>query len=173
MCVRGIKTMIMALKMKNSNLQLNEQILRLMQADDSVDAPQDQLKWAKNLFAARAGQTRGSLVKKVMAVLQIDLSPGKAAFGERSAGAGQARQMLFDAGENSVDLRVKNVKGKFDIHGQILGDNFPGGKVRIGSLTADISDTGEFQFKGVAAGTYTLTVAGKDTEITIEGLELK
>lgn len=165
--------MIMALKMKNSNLQLNEQILRLMQRDDSADAPQDQLKWAKNLFAARSAVKSSSLVKRVMAVLQIDLSPGKAAFGERSAGAGQARQMLFDAGENSVDLRVKGVKGGFDIHGQILGDNLAGGEAKIGDAAVEISETGEFRFKGLAAGTYTLTATGAETEITIEGLELK
>jgi len=86
-----------------------EKIINLMQTDDSADAPTDSVRWAKNLFAARAVMPKKSIVQKVLAVLQINLSPNKAAFGERSASATQARQMLFQAGENALDLRIKTV----------------------------------------------------------------
>lgn len=168
--------MIMTLKMKNSNKQITEQILRLMQRDDSADAAADSVKWAKNLFRAKAAEPRASIVEKVLAVLQIDLSPQRAAFGERSAGAGQARQMLFDAGENSIDLRIKEVKGGFDIHGQVLGMGFAGGEAELAggdkSFKTRLSETSEFKLAGIAAGNYTFTARSDEKELVIEGLKL-
>lgn len=168
--------MIMTLKMKNSNRQITEMIQQLMQRDDSLDAAADSVNWAKNLFRARAAEPKVSLVKKVLAVLQIDLSPQRAAFGERSAGAGAARQMLFDAGENSIDLRIRGSKGVFEIHGQILGTGFAGGEVELTgegmSFKPRLSETSEFKLAGISAGNYTLTARNDEKELVIEGLDL-
>jgi len=168
--------MIMTLKMKNSNLQITELIQHLMQRDDSMDAAANSVNWAKNLFRARAAEPKMSLVKKVMAVLQIDLSPQRAAFGERSAGSAQARQMLFDAGDNSIDIRIREDKGVFEIHGQILGANFAGGEVELTgaatSFKARLSETSEFKLVGLAAGNYTFTARNDEKELVIEGLDL-
>ena len=60
----------------------------------------------ENIFRTRAAEPEQSFAQKVLGVLQMDLSPDKAAYGERSASAAQVRQMLFGAGENSIDLRV-------------------------------------------------------------------
>jgi hypothetical protein len=168
--------MMMTLKMKNSNRQITELIQHLMQRDDSTDAAADSVNWAKNLFRARAASRPVSLVKKVMAVLQIDLSPQRAAFGERSAGSAQARQMLFDAGDNSIDLRIRGSKGVFEIHGQILGAGFAGGEVELSgagtSFKAILSETSEFKLTGMAAGNYTFTARSDEKELVIEGLDL-
>jgi len=168
--------MMMTLKMKNSNLQITELIQQLMQRDDSLDAPHDSVNWAKNLFRARAAEPKSSLVKKVMAVLQIDLSPQRTAFGERSAGSAQARQMLFDAGDNSIDLRIREDKGVFEIHGQILGAGFAGGEVELtgagSGFKAILSETSEFKLAGVAGGNYTFTARNDEKELVIEGLDL-
>jgi hypothetical protein len=168
--------MMMTLKMKNSNRQITELIQHLMQRDDSLDASADSVNWAKNLFRARAAEPKVSLVKKVMAVLQIDLSPQRAAFGERSAGAGAVRQMLFDAGDNSIDLRIREDKGVFEIHGQVLGTGFAGGEVELTSgeksFKADLSETSEFKLAGLAAGNYTFTASSDEKELVIEGLGL-
>lgn len=168
--------MMMTLKMKNSNRQITEQILRLMQRDDSADAAADSVNRAKNLFRAKAAERPASLVEKIMAVLQVDLSPNRAAFGERSAGAGQARQMLFDAGDNSIDLRVKEDKGIFEIRGQVLGTGFAGGEVELTgngkSFKAGLNETSEFKLAGIPAGTYAFTARGDGKELVIEGLSL-
>jgi hypothetical protein len=168
--------MMMTLKMKNSNRQITELIQQLMQRDDSLDASADSVNWAKNLFRARAAEPKISLVKKVLAVLQIDLSPQRAAFGERSAGAGAVRQMLFDAGDNSIDLRIRGSKGVFEIHGQILGAGFAGGKVELSaagtSFEAILSETSEFKLAGLPAGNYIFTARKDEKELVIEELDL-
>ncbi len=73
----------------------------------------DSVKWAKNIFRTRAAEPKRSFAQKVLGVLQMDLSPDKPAYGERSASAGQVRQMLFGAGENSIDLRITKNRKRF------------------------------------------------------------
>lgn len=144
-----------------------------MQHDDSVDAPQDALKWSKNLFRTRAAQPAKTLVQKLMAVLQMDLAPNKAAFGERSASAAQERQMLFSAGANGIDLRIKKGEKGFDLKGQILGEGFAESRVRFGDLETTTNRLSEFSFSEIPAGRYDLTLFSGETEITVENLEIK
>lgn len=166
----------MMMKKGNSSDEIAERIVRLMQRDDSVDAPQDSIKWAKNIFLSRAAEPKASLVQKIMAVLQMDIAPNRAALGERSAGSGQARQMLFDAGDNGIDLRIKEMGGALEIRGQVLGEGFAGGAIELSgngnNYTAAISEISEFKIAGVGRGSYSLTVRGGEKELVIEGLDL-
>jgi hypothetical protein len=159
-----------------SNNKITEQIIRLMQADDSVDAPRESLKGAKNIFRSRITEPKRSLAQKVMAVLRMDLSPQKAAFGERSGSAAQARQMLFEAGENSIDLRIREAENGWEIHGQILGAGFAGGTIELSnkekSYTARATNESEFKLKGIARGKYNFAARNNERELLIEGLEL-
>jgi len=150
-----------------------EKIINLMQTDDSADAPTDSVRWAKNLFAARAVMPKKSIVQKVLAVLQINLSPNKAAFGERSASATQARQMLFQAGENALDLRITEIENKFDLHGQILGEGFANAVVKIGEFETTANETSEFKVQKIQKGIYDVHLQSGDKEIVIENLEIK
>lgn len=157
----------------NKNQENIERIIRLMQTDKSVDAPQDAVKWAKNIFRARAAEPKRSLVQKIVAVLQIDLAPGKAAFGERSASSAAERQMLFKAGENAVDLRVKkDEKGLFDVRGQILGEGFANCLVKLGEKETKADDLSEFKLEKISAGSYELVFKAGENEIVIENLEI-
>jgi hypothetical protein len=92
--------------MANTNENLIEKIVYLMQKDNSFDAPKDAIQWSKNIFKTRAALPKKSLMQKVLAVLQMDLKQGQPVFGERSASTSQARQMLFQAGKNSIDIRI-------------------------------------------------------------------
>ena len=154
-----------------------ERIIQRMLTDKATDAPVDAIKYAKNLYRARAVEPRSSFVQRVLAVMQVDLAPNKAAFGERSAAASQARQMLFDAGEHAVDLRITVAKSGFDIRGQILGEGFENGEIEI--VNNDISNkvkidkTNGFKVFGLSSGLYDLTIKGKNAEIVLEKLELK
>lgn len=158
--------------MSNGNENLINKIVSLMEIDSSADAPQDAIKWAKNIFRARVTEPKRSLVQKVLAVLQMDLSPNKAVFGERSASAGQARQMLFSAGENSVDLRISETEKGFNLRGQILGEGFANCTVKLGEFEAKSNELSEFSFIEIAKGKYDLTLKSGETEVVIENLEI-
>lgn len=156
-------------EMNNSREDNLKRIIHLMQTDDSTDAPADAIKWSKNIFRTRAAQP--TLVEKIKAVLTADLLPGKAVFGERS-GTAQARQMLFEAGDRGIDLRISETDGGFEIRGQILGDGFENCSVKLGKLEAEANDQSEFVISGVPAGTYTLTISSGNEMIEIEDIKV-
>lgn len=152
------------------NSKTIENIIFLMQADKSVDAPQDAIQWSKNIFRTRAAKP--NLVEKVLAVLHIDLAPNIVVFGERSASANRARQMLFEAGENSIDLRITETENGLSIHGQILGDGFENSAATLGDFEVKTNELSEFKFADVAKGSYSLKLKGKAREIEIDDLNL-
>ncbi len=157
---------------KNStNDELIDKIVRLMRTDDAADAPADAVKWAKNIFRTRGAQRKKTLVQKVLAVLQVDLSGGEAAFGERSA-ASQARQMFFRAGENAIDLRITKTESGLNLQGQILGAGFAGCAVKLGEFETIANRLCEFSFSGIPSGKYDLILLADEREITATNLEL-
>lgn len=154
-----------------------DHILQRMASDTSVDAPADALKYARDLFGTRMAQPKATVLERVFAVLSLDLAPNRAAFGERSSSAAHIRQMLFESGDNAIDIRVTAGEGRgFNIKGQILGEGFETGEAEIegegSSITAAIDDLSGFSFTGLSAGEYTLTVRGLRTEIFIDKLTL-
>lgn len=162
----------MRLMNKTSDQEINR-IIYLMKTDEAYDAPQDAIQWSKNLFRSRAAEPQKSVVKRMLAVLQMDLSPNRAAFGERSASASQARQMLFQAGENALDIRIAETEKGFNLYGQILGEGFATCIVKLGELETTANELTEFKFTEIPTGKYDLIVRGGEREILIENLELK
>ncbi len=160
----------MNLMSKNNDQTINK-IIHLMETDKSVDAPTDAIRWAKNVFLTRAAKPEKSFAQKVLAVLQMDLSPNKAAFGERSASTSQVRQMLFQAGETSVDLRIKQEEKGFSLHGQILGEGFANGTIKLGDFETQANEVSEFKFVKIPSGKYNLILQKDDKEIVVEDLQ--
>jgi hypothetical protein len=160
--------------MNNEEENLINKIVYLMQRDKSVDAPEDSVRWAKNLFRAKAAQEKPSLVQKVLAVLQVNLSPQSAAFGERSASA--ARQMLFGADKNLVDLRIVKGERGMALTGQILGEDFAGAEIKLSCadslFTTRANKLSEFKFESIPEGKYILALIKDDKEIIIENLDI-
>lgn len=153
---------------------LINKIVYLMKTDDSIDAPGDSVKWAKNIFRAHSVQPKKSIVQKVLATLQINLSPNTAVFGERSsASAAKARQMLFQAGDNAVDLRIGKSGKNFALRGQVLGGGFANCDVKLGNFAAIANELSEFSLFDVPTGRYDLTLRSGSAEITIKNLEIK
>ncbi len=157
--------------MSDNNDRIINKIIRLMETDESVDAPPDAIRWSKNIFLTRAAAPKKSIVQKILAVLQMDLSPNKATFGERSASASSVRQMLFQAGEISVDLRIKQADKGFSLHGQILGEGFENCIIKLGEYKTTANEIGEFKFAEVSARKYDLSLQSGEKEIVIENLE--
>ena len=156
---------------KTDNSEL-ERIIRLMQTDESFDAPPDAVQWSKNIFRTRRAAPRRTLVERVLASLQMDLAPNRAAFGERSATATQVRQMLFQAGENSIDLRITPDKKNFTVRGQILGENFANCAVKLGDFETTANELSEFGFAAVPGGKYALSLQSGRREIVVEEIEI-
>ena len=147
-----------------------------MQRDDSVDAPADSIRWANNLFRTRAAEPKSSFIKKLVAVLQMEIAPDKPAFGERSASTSSVRQVLYRADENAVDLRIEKVKKGFTIRGQVLGEGFAGAKAMLSddvrTFETTANESSEFRFDNVPPGSYQLTVRGSQVEIELKGVNM-
>lgn len=163
----------MNLMSRNNDQSINE-IIGLMQADKSDDAPVTAIRWSKNVFRMRRAAPKTSVVERVLAILQMDLSPNQAVFGERSAASGSpARQMLFQAGENALDVRIVKVEESFDLRGQILGEGFANGTVRLGAFETTADEISEFKLAKIPGGIYNLSVQINERELFVENLELK
>ena len=90
----------------SSKLERLEQVMGLMRADEGEDAPPTLVSQAVNLFRARAARdTSPSLTRRILAALSFDSLQMSPAYGVRS-GQAAARQLLYSAGENDLDLRV-------------------------------------------------------------------
>ena len=153
-----------------------QNMLELMHRDDSVDAPVDSIRWASNLFRTRATESKPSLIKKLVAVLQMEIAPNKPAFGERSASTASVRQILYRADENAVDLRIEKVKKGFTIRGQVLGEGFEKAKATLSddvkTVETTANESSEFRFENIPAGNYQLTVRGSKVEIELKGVDI-
>ena len=153
-----------------------DEIIRLMQRDDSIEAPESLVKWAHNLFRSRVAQPKQSLLHKVIAVLRADLLPDRAAFGERSTSASGIRQMLFEAGDNAIDLRIGKTAKGLSVHGQILGDGFEGSEIALKgqdvSFETRSDELSEFRFDAVPSGSYSLRIRKDEVEIVVDEMKL-
>lgn len=151
-------------------------VVQRMHGDDSIDAPADAVKYAKNLYRIRAVEPKQTLVRRVLGVLRVELAPGSAAFGERSATTGKVRQMLYESGDIAVDLRIKPDGKDFEIHGQILGLGFENSDVDIKNDNATgktmTDKMSEFRLVGLPAGEYSLFIRNSDTEIVIDNITI-
>jgi len=147
-----------------------------MQTDTAVDAPADAINYVKNLYRTRMTAPAKSVLERVMAVLRVDLAPNRAAFGERSAGDGQARQMLFDSGDNAVDLRIKATEKGFELRGQVLGSGFEKGEIEVlgpqKTIMTEWREACQFDLPGLPEGDYSVSIKGGDKEIFIDQLVL-
>jgi hypothetical protein len=145
-------------------------IIDLMQRDDSVSAPIESIKWAKNLYRTHAPAPKPSILRRLVAALQMDLAPGTA-FGERSSSVGQERQMLFTVEDIGIDVRISGSGTTFKIRAQILNEGFSGATVDLdqdGKITTiNVGENGSFLFETVSSGETTLVIRSANTEISI------
>lgn len=153
--------------MANNNEQLINKIVYLMQNDSSFDAPADSLKWAKNVFRTRIVSPEKSIVQKIIAVLKMDLLPSQTVFGERSASGSAVRQMLFEAGEHKIDLRISKNEEFFTLRAQILGEGFENASVSFGNYQTVANELSEFEIASIVHGEYTLEIRRNEREIIV------
>jgi hypothetical protein len=151
-----------------------ENLLAVMKEDKSVDAPRDVLAYAVSLFARR--EPKPSLVQRIVAALSFDSFDNAPAFGVRS-GASTARQLIYTAGENDIDLRIaEDENSRWVVAGQILGEHRAGGEISLHgyevSTSAYLNEQCEFALPAVPAGNYELVVRLADVEVEVPRLEI-
>ena len=160
-----------------------ESLKRVAASDESVEPPPWVFKRALRIFE-ETGQTRTTVASRagrLIASLLFDSMSRPAMAGARSSGA-DARQLLYRAGDYSVDLQVTPVdQNRSNLAGQILREGefsfesvaalpfelSAASGTRYSSVT---SDRGEFSINSLEAGTYDLRIDARGSRLTIEGL---
>ena len=149
--------------------QTIENIIYLMQTDESEDAPKDAIQWCQNLFKTREVESP-TLATKI-ANLVRSIAPDTVVLGERSGSAGSAAQMLFEAGSISIDLRVSKDEDTYKLAGQILGSDDVA-NVSIAGFSTSTDEFGSFRFNAIEEGEYDILVSINDEQIRIENVRI-
>lgn len=151
-----------------------EQTIGLMRTDEAQDAPRDVMASVINLFRSRASESEPSMVQRVLAALSFDSAKLAPAYGVRS-GQATARQMLYSAGNNDLDLRVQPSGETWIVSGQVLGE-CAGGRARLegaaAETTAELNELCEFTLPPVPPGSYTLRLRLNEVEVEVPELRL-
>ena len=152
-----------------------EQVIGLMRTDAAEDAPRDLVAYAVHIFQQRASMSEPSLLRRIIASLSFDSLKAAPAFGVRS-GQVTSRQLLFEAEQNDLDLRIHPQGDEWVVSGQVLGPHCAGGHVELQSETAsasaELNDLCEFTLSAVPSGSYRLGLRLQDLELEVPQLEL-
>jgi anti-sigma factor RsiW len=142
--------------------------------DAGEDAPAYVIARAKRLLPQfRTQQAEPSPLRRVLAALNFDSFSVQPAYGLRS-GQTTARQMLFNADDHDLDLRITPAGEQWVVAGQVLGPSTGGTVTLDGPTTVEtpLNDLSEFTLPPVPAGSYSLNITLEGTTIAIDGLEL-
>src|ERR1700716_838218 len=94
-----------------------------MQTDESRDAPAHVINRAMRAFRTeRLGSASpvSSLRRRLVATLRFDSAQRTVALGQR-AGQTSERELLYDAGESTLEVRVDHSQAGWNVGGQVLG----------------------------------------------------
>jgi hypothetical protein len=149
------------------------ELISCMRTDSGEDAPRDVIAHAINIFRQRDAQP--SLLRRIVAALNFDSLTLAPAFGLRS-GEATTRQLIYEAAEHDLDLRLQPQGDKWLVVGQVLGAGCAGGRVELqsdnASATAELNDLCEFRLSSVPSGSYRLRLRLKDVEVEVSELKL-
>lgn len=154
-----------------------ERLVSLMRTDTGQDAPSSVIQRAVNLFRPRPvpASTPSGLQRRILAALHFDSLGLAPAFGVRSGKPG-ARQLLFHAGVDEIDLRIEPAGEAWTISGQVLGKATANGRAILqGALSisqAVLNELSEFTLPPVQAGTYKLILSLADVDVEIEEIRI-
>lgn len=159
----------------SSQLQLIRQTIGFMRSDTAEDAPAELVRQAKSVFRRKVVAHGSSLLQVIMASLTFDSLTNAPAFGLRSQTTA-GRQLIYSTETADIDVRVSPENDQWQIAGQLLGEDCPGGDVELEgddfSASAELNDLCEFSFGSVPAGAYKLSIRLHDQLIETPRLEL-
>jgi hypothetical protein len=154
-------------------------VVGLMRHYDAVDAPPHVIAGLVPLLRRRRLAVSGGNEpapgwrQRVVAVLRFDSlrQPGPAL----RAGQPAARQMLFDAGQYDVDVRIAPSANVWTVSGQVLGPR-TGGQVELRGpaaiVQAKLNALNRFRLPPIPAGRYMLSLRLDAAEVEIADLEV-
>jgi len=159
----------------SSQLQLLRQTIGFMQSDTAEDAPAQLIRQAKGIFREKVVAHGPSLLQVIIASLTFDSLTNAPAFGLRSQ-TSAGRQLIYSTETADIDVRVSPEDDQWQIAGQILGADCPGGDVDLVgddfSVSAELNELCEFSFGSVPAGAYKISIHLPDALIETPRLEL-
>jgi hypothetical protein len=159
----------------SSQLQLIRQTIGFMRSDTAEDAPAELIRQAKSIFREKVVAHGPSLLQVIMASLTFDSLTNAPAFGLRSQ-TNAGRQLIYSTETADIDVRVSTENDQWQIAGQVLGADCPGGDVDLVgddfSVSAELNELCEFSFGSVPAGTYKISIRLPDALIETPRLEL-
>ncbi len=162
-----------ACKNCSSEAETFAKIIGLMKADDSQDAPKDSIKWAKNMFRARIAEPKKTILQKILAILEVDLSQNQPVFGERS-GSSPVSQLLYKADEIGISLRITKEGEEAFVMGQILGDDFSKCEIELQNVKKTFivssNELSEFKVSKIPRGNYDMFIRNAEKEILIQNI---
>jgi hypothetical protein len=158
-----------------SQLQSLRETIGFMRSDTAEDAPAQLIRQAKSIFREKVVTHGPSLLQVILASLTFDSLTNAPAFGLRSQTTA-GRQLIYSTETADIDVRVSPENDQWQIAGQILGADCPGGDVDlIGddfSVSAELNELCEFSFGSVPAGAYKISIRLPDVLIETPRLEL-
>ncbi len=153
------------------------QLVGVMQTDLTEDAPAYAVAAILRAFDER--QTEKSIPQtvsigqKLRAVLRLDSAQLAPSFGFRSSGTGISRQLLFFAGDGTLDLRITPHEANWIISGQVLGQ-ICDGKVELAgnsvNLETEFDSQCEFALPPIPQGTYRLRLSSESFDVEVPDL---
>ena len=159
----------------SSQLQLLRQAIGFMRSDTAEDAPAELIREAKSIFREKVVAHGPSLLQVILASLTFDSLTNAPAFGLRSQ-TSAGRQLIYSTESADIDVRVSPENDQWQIAGQILGEDCPGGDVDLVgdefSVSAELNELCEFSFGAVPAGAYKISIRLPDALIETPRLEL-
>ena len=127
-----------------------------------------------NIYRKPALKSRLSLTNRLAGLLIFDDWKPEFALNERLSFQ-DTRQLLYKAGDCTIDLRVHLAEDQFLISGQIFPESLSA-VVRIynakTSLETSLNENGEFDFPPFAEGTFNLQIVTENETIELNDISL-
>ena len=159
----------------SSQLQSIRQTIGFMRTDTAEDAPAALIQGAKSVFHKKVVAHGPTLLQVIMASLTFDSLTNAPAFGLRSQTTA-GRQLIYSTETADIDVRVSPENDQWQVAGQLLGEDCPGGDVELEgddfSAFAELNELCEFSFGSVPAGAYKISIRLPDQLIQTPRLEL-
>jgi hypothetical protein len=154
-----------------------EHLVAQIRVDTSQDALSSVIDRALRMFRSRKLRVPAlsDLPRRVLAVLRFDSAGLAPTMGVRSGKPG-ARQLVFSAGADEIDLRIEPDAAAWTVSGQIIGKSSASGIAVLqgaaGTSEAAFNEMSEFILTPIRAGTYRLILRLTTTQVEIEEIRV-
>jgi hypothetical protein len=162
------------------HLALLRKAFETVKGDHTTPPPASVLKRALDIPLTHPRPQQPGTWQRLVAALSFDSHLQLSSALTR--GAAKERQMLFNAEQIDIDLKISSGRGSHDLLGQILGELQRGNAVSAfvslqnnsGQIlrATETDSLGQFAFHEISSGVYDLIFDLQSQEIAVNGLEV-